>query len=323
MPTLAKNEGRQLETGVRNISTSSVYAQPWWRGFESNCVPSPGEALNGSVTPGDAPSQGNSEGGTKDGEISADPHSEANGIGAQEDPHLKHLAASTAPMTGHLNTNSQMELVGHSIMLTTYPYADPQYGALMTYGAPVHPQLFGMPQTRVPLPIPMEEEPVYVNAKQYHGILRRRQSRAKAEMEKKVIKVRKPYLHESRHQHAMRRARGSGGRFLNTKKLESNGPNSASQEQTAGSTQSGNSSGSEHQTLDSNGNSDYRGGKGSLIQNTYEEHSSSKGNINSDRHPSPYYPISTAGEQARHNFNQESWNMLMMNHVPRGAASSN
>lgn len=75
MPTLAKNEGRQLETGVRNISTSSVYAQPWWRGFESNCVPSPGEALNGSVTPGDAPSQGNSEGGTKDGEISADPHS--------------------------------------------------------------------------------------------------------------------------------------------------------------------------------------------------------------------------------------------------------
>lgn len=107
-------------------------------------------------------------------------------------------------------------------MVQNASYADHYFNNLYTPYGPqsmIQPHMIQIAPARVPLPVELSEDgPIYVNAKQYHGILRRRQIRAKLEAQNKLVKNRKPYLHESRHKHALNRVRGSGGRFLPTKK---------------------------------------------------------------------------------------------------------
>ncbi|KAI3471887.1 hypothetical protein Pfo_028575 [Paulownia fortunei] len=114
--------------------------------------------------------------------------------------------AATMDYRGHFELG-----FGQPLICAKYPYAEQCYGMYSTYGT----QISG----RIMLPLSMTTDggPIFVNAKQYSGIMRRRKKRAEAEVENKVLKIRKPYLHLSRHLHAMRRARGNGGRFLNTK----------------------------------------------------------------------------------------------------------
>ncbi|KAK8972479.1 hypothetical protein V6N11_018840 [Hibiscus sabdariffa] len=127
---------------------------------------------------------------------------------------------------------------GQPMVCPKYPYMDQCYGVFSTYGPPIPGRVM------LPLNLASENGPIYVNAKQYNGIMRRRQSRAKAVLETKLTKARKPYMHHSRHLHAMRRPRGTGGRFLNTK--TSNGGKDGTEMKKAGEGKLSNPTGSQN-----------------------------------------------------------------------------
>nr|CAG8443171.1 6571_t:CDS:2 [Entrophospora candida] len=58
-----------------------------------------------------------------------------------------------------------------------------------------------------------------INPKQRNRIIKRRFARERFEKKHGFSKQRKPYIHESRHVHALRRPRGPGGRFLNANQM--------------------------------------------------------------------------------------------------------
>ncbi|XP_077210372.1 nuclear transcription factor Y subunit A-1-like [Tasmannia lanceolata] len=304
--------GNSIEPGANGVPPPTICSHPWWRVnghnavarsvlSESSSKSSSLELPGGGSGPKADQSVGN--GGVDQGaDVSKEVQTmatESDGNHGPEHQHPQTATSTTHPVIAeYILPLNQLEH-GHPVPCSSYPFSDPYCGGVMAaYGAhtPVHPHLLGMHHTRMPLPFEMAEEPVYVNAKQYHGILRRRQSRAKAELERKLIKVRKPYLHESRHRHAMRRARGCGGRFLNTKKSDDNATNPTSDRDTglcsARPTQSTSSSGSEPLqrdcTLGSSKNQQEV--KGPMMQDPHEQHSYSNGNGCYQQHQS--FPMS-------------------------------
>ncbi|KAG0221765.1 Transcriptional activator [Actinomortierella wolfii] len=127
-------------------------------------------------------------------------------------------ATSSTSSSMHLTDSESMHRYDHLTGVSAAASYTAPVGGVLVMDPHMVPPGYVLGQV-APAATEEHEEPLYVNAKQYHRILKRRAARAALEAENRSMNRGRKYLHESRHKHAMRRPRGPGGRFLTSAEI--------------------------------------------------------------------------------------------------------
>ncbi|GMJ15717.1 hypothetical protein HRI_005240900 [Hibiscus trionum] len=218
MPWWSSNEQQNAESLPQNMSLKVETPSQLYHHAKHLELQLPDQELTSVQAIDDTPREVGVIGATKS-QSNPSESSPAESCGKDIEDQVKPVFLVNNPSTSF---NLSLPNYNHPMVYAPYAYADTYFSGMLTpYGPQALAHLGGSAPTRIPLPLDLaEDEPIYVNPKQYHGILRRRKYRAKLEAQNKLVKSRKPYLHESRHLHALNRVRGSSGRFLSKNKLQ-------------------------------------------------------------------------------------------------------